>query len=354
MLDTVDLSLTIPKRAAKEIGRIQQDRLFELAEEVYTRKVPVIIVFEGWDAAGKGTSISRLIERLDPRGFKVLPTRAALPHEQRKPWLWRFWMNIPRHGQIAIFDRSWYGRVMVERVSSFCSIPDWIRAYEEINDFERTLAADGTVFVKFFLHISKAEQLRRFILLTEQPETAWQITADDWEQHRRYDEYLAAVNDMLVSTHRPLHAPWTVVPATDRNYLRYTVFQTVIRRLEEALGFEPMAEPDLSQYTEDDTRVQDVEAAKAAKAAKKAEKEAGKQAEKQTRKEARQAGQQAAAPAVEKAHNGKASKKAKKAALDALLSSGEYAAPGKQKKHKVKHPANGGADAASPEEASHA
>ena len=246
MLDTVDLSLTIPKRAAKEIGRIQQDRLFELAEEVYTRKIPVIIVFEGWDAAGKGTSISRLIEQLDPRGFKVLPTRAALPHEQRKPWLWRFWMNIPRHGQIAIYDRSWYGRVMVERVSSFCAIPDWIRAYEEINDFERTLAADGTVFVKFFLHISRAEQLRRFILLTQQPETAWQVTADDWEQHRRYDEYAAAVNDMLASTHRPPHAPWTVVPATDKNYLRYTVFQTVIRRLEEALGFEPMPEPDLS------------------------------------------------------------------------------------------------------------
>ena len=244
MLDKVDLNQSLSKDAFKRVMRDQQDRLFELAELVYERKLPAIVLFEGWDAAGKGTNIRTITERLDPRGFKVLATRAAMPHEQNKPWLWRFWMNIPRHGQIAIFDRSWYGRVLVERVAGITAIPDWIRAYEEINAFERTLAADGTVFVKFFLHISKAEQLRRFISLTMTPEDAWQVTADDWEAHRRYDEYTAAINDMLSSTSTQV-APWEVVPATNRYYCQYHVIRTVIHRLEEALHVAYSPDPDL-------------------------------------------------------------------------------------------------------------
>lgn len=241
MLDQVDLDLKLPKEIYRNIMRLQQDRLFELAELVYERKTPVMIVFEGWDAAGKGTTIRKLTEKLDPRGFKVLPTRAAQAHEQDKPWLWRFWMNIPRHGQIAIYDRSWYGRVLVERVEHLTAIPDWIRAYEEINAFERTLAADGAVFVKFFLHISKREQLRRFISLTQQTANAWQVTADDWDYHRRYDEYVVAVNDMLANTSTPI-APWDVVPATDRLYCRFHCFRTIIERMESALGVEPVKE----------------------------------------------------------------------------------------------------------------
>ena len=244
MLDSLDLTLAISKRAFKPVLKQMEDRLFELSELVYEQKRPAIIVFEGWDAAGKGTSIRTLTERLDARGYKVLPTQAARTHEKMKPWLWRFWMNIPRHGQIAIFDRSWYGRVLVERVEGLTSLPEWIAAYEEINNFERTLADDGTVFVKFWLHISKEEQLRRFIDLTQHPETAWQVAAEDWEHHRKYDEYLAAVRDMLANTHRPPHAAWTVVPATDRDYRLYTVFHTIIGQLEDALQMERLRWPE--------------------------------------------------------------------------------------------------------------
>mgnify|MGYP000978962907 CR=1 FL=1 len=246
MLEQTDLTLTLAKKAYHQIVPLQMERLLELERLVYERKTPVIMVFEGWDAAGKGTTIRKLTERLDPRGFKVLPTNAPRTHERQKPWLWRFWMQIPRHGQIAIFDRSWYGRVLVERVEGLTPVPEWIRAYEEINAFERTLAADHTVFIKCWLHISKAEQLRRFLYLSQQPELAWQVAAEDWEHHRNYDEYLAAVRDMITNTSTPV-APWTVVPATDANYRTYFVFRTLIERLEQALGVEPMTWPDVDQ-----------------------------------------------------------------------------------------------------------
>lgn len=246
MLDQIDLTLTLSKKAYKQLHTLQMTRLLELERLIYERKRPVIIVFEGWDAAGKGTTIRALTEPLDPRGFKVLPTNAPRTHERQKPWLWRFWMQLPRHGQIAIFDRSWYGRVLVERVEGLTPIPDWIRAYEEINGFERTLADDQTILIKFWLHISKAEQLRRFLYLSQQPELAWQVAAEDWEHHRKYDEYLAAVRDMLVNTHTAI-APWTVIPATNTHYRSYRVFRTLIERLETALAVDPMTWPDLTE-----------------------------------------------------------------------------------------------------------
>lgn len=236
LLKEVDLSSQLSARAYKYIRRFQRQRLYELEQAAFEAKVPSIVVFEGWDAAGKGTTIRELTRRLDPRGFKVLPTQAPRTHETRMPWLWRFWMNIPRRGQMAIFDRSWYGRVLVERVEQLTPMPEWIRAYEEINGFERTLAADGLVFIKFFLHMSRAEQLRRFILLSQDSQTAWQVSAEDWEHHRKYSEYEVAVNDMLANTHTP-YAPWTVVPTHDFNYLLYSVYRTLITRLEEALGW---------------------------------------------------------------------------------------------------------------------
>lgn len=323
MLESVDLSLTLSKTAHKGILRAQQERLFELTEISYERKVPVIIVFEGWDASGKGTAIRKLTQRLDPRGFKVLPTRAPMPHELNKPWLWRFWMNIPRHGQIAIFDRSWYGRVMVERVEGLTAIPDWIRAYEEINAFERTLAADGTVFVKFFLHISKAEQLRRFVKLTQQTETAWQVTADDWEQHRRYDDYVRAVEDMLTNTGTPELAPWYVVPATNMEYCQYRIFHTVIRRLEEALGME--LSPDVALDLVDRSLGRAKEEKKVRKAEKQAAKEPAKGADKAPAEEEEQA-----------AEKKRAKQLAKKAAKESAK--GDRTAPEAGKKKKKKQP----------------
>lgn len=234
-LHGIDLTLALPDKAYKTVLKAQMERLLELEQLVYQREVPVLIVFEGWDAAGKGTTIRRVTERMDARGFKVLATQAPRTHQKQRPWLWRFWMDIPRRGQIAIFDRSWYGRVLVERVEGLTPIPEWIRAYEEINAFERTLAADGAVFIKCWLHISRAEQLRRFLLLTNDPENAWQVTAEDWEHHRKYDEYLAAVEDMLENTDTTV-APWSVIAATDANYRTYAVFRTLITQLEQALG----------------------------------------------------------------------------------------------------------------------
>jgi polyphosphate kinase 2 (PPK2 family) len=196
MLDTLDPSHVLSKQSFKSVQREMLDRIAELAELVYEQKRAAVIVFEGWDASGKGTTIRTLTQRLDARGYKVLSTQAPRTHEKQKPWLWRFWMNIPRNGQIAIFDRSWYGRELVERVRGLTPVPEWIAAYEEINQFERTLADDGAIFLKFWLHIPRKEQLRRFIDLTAQPATAWQVTAEDWENHRLYDEYVAAVRDM--------------------------------------------------------------------------------------------------------------------------------------------------------------
>ncbi len=246
MLESIDLSLALTKKAYKPVQKKQIEHIFDLAELIYERKRPVVVVFEGWDAAGKGTTIRALTAELDARGYKVLPTQAARTHEKQKPWLWRFWMNIPRYGQIAIFDRSWYGRVLIERVEGLTSVPEWIASYEEINDFERTLAADGTVFIKFWLHISREEQLRRFIELSSDPSTAWQVTAEDRDRHLKYDEYLAAVRDMLTNTDTA-YAPWTIVPSTDRDYRLYYVFDTIIRRLEAALGLEATQWPTAKQ-----------------------------------------------------------------------------------------------------------
>jgi polyphosphate kinase 2 (PPK2 family) len=251
MLDEINLSQTLKKKAYKPIRKAQIERIFDLSELVYEQKRPVIIVFEGWDAAGKGTTIRQLTAPLDARGFKVLATQAPRTHEKRKPWLWRFWMNLPRYGQIAIFDHSWYGRVLVERVAGLTPMPQWIAAYEEINNFERTLAGDGAIFIKFWLHISKNEQLRRFMQLATEPENAWRVTAEDWENYRKYDEYLAAVRDMLNKTSTAI-APWTVVPATDSEVRLFRVFDTIVKRLEMALGLSTTTWPTLDELSKDD------------------------------------------------------------------------------------------------------
>ena len=292
MLDKIDLSLALSKKAFKSVQSDMLERIFELSEMIYEQKRPVVIVFEGWDAAGKGTTIRSITERLDARGYKVLPTQAARTHEKQKPWLWRFWMNIPRYGQIAIFDRSWYGRVLIERVEGITPVPEWIAAYEEINQFERTLADDGTIFLKFWLHISKQEQLRRFIELTQQPETAWQVVAEDWEHHRKYDEYVAAVRDMLANTNTP-YAAWTVVPSTDREYRLYTVCRTIIAHLEVSLKLEPTHWPAVEEL---DAYNATADAEKQAKKMARQLEKAESKAQKEAKKMAKQASKQAQSP----------------------------------------------------------
>jgi polyphosphate kinase 2 (PPK2 family) len=235
MLNDVDLSATMADFTFKYVRRYLRQRLYDLEKIAFDHKVPTVIIFEGWDGAGKGATIQELTRRLDPRGFKVHTTTAPRTHETKLPWLWRFWLKIPRHGELALFDRSWYRRVTIERVEAAKNDVNWLPVYQEINDFERLLADDGAVFIKFWLHISEEEQLRRFIKLRQDPEDFWQVTEAYWQRHRRYQEYYQCANQMLLQTHTA-YAPWTVIAATDPNHRDYTVYKTIIDRLETTLN----------------------------------------------------------------------------------------------------------------------
>jgi polyphosphate kinase 2 (PPK2 family) len=240
MLEKIDLTRKLSKKEYKaQLPRLQR-RLYDLEKACWDAKIPSVILFEGWDAAGKGTSINLLTSRLDPRGFKLYPIQAPRTFETHLPWLWRFWLKLPNYGEMAIFDRSWYGRVLVERVEGLTPEEEWRKGYRDIADLERTLADDGCVIIKFFLHISKEEQERRFKMLEKNPLEGWHVQPEDWEHHRKYDEYLVSIEEMLERTDTEW-GPWTIIEATDRHWARVKIFQTIIRRLEEALqerGFE--------------------------------------------------------------------------------------------------------------------
>jgi polyphosphate kinase 2 (PPK2 family) len=235
MLEKIDLNKNLPQKKYKERMPQLRNRLYDLQKACWEAGIPSVIVFEGWDAAGKGTSISALTQRLDPRGFKLYPVQAPRTYETHMPWLWRFWLKLPNYGQMAIFDRSWYGRVLVERVEELAPESLWRRAYRDIMDFERTMADDGYVVIKFWLHISKDEQRRRFKSLEKDPLTAWHVQPEDWEHHRRYEEYTVAVEEMLERTETEW-GPWTIVEATDRYWAHVKIVETIARRLQEAWG----------------------------------------------------------------------------------------------------------------------
>jgi len=234
MLDAVDLSLSLTDEAyrAEEAGL--RDRLAELQRASKEAGLPLMVAFEGWDAAGKGSSIHALTARLDPRGFTVHPIRAPRPFEAARPWLWRYWRKIPGRGEWAFYDRSWYGRVLVQRIDQLASEEQWTRAYDEICQFERALVDDGYLLVKIFLHIGKDEQRRRLEALMADPVTAWRVTPEDWQNHHRYDVWRPIYDDALERTNTDA-APWTVVPATSPNYARRAVYRTLIDALEAQL-----------------------------------------------------------------------------------------------------------------------
>jgi polyphosphate kinase 2 (PPK2 family) len=234
VLEKVDLTKRLPKETYKARLPLLRDRLYDLQKACWDATAPSVILFEGWDAAGKGTSINLLTQRLDPRGFKLHAIQAPRTYETHMPWLWRFWLKLPNYGEMAIFDRSWYGRVLVERVEGLTPEEQWRKAYRDIVNFERTIADDGCVVVKFFLHISKKEQKKRFKKLEKDPLTAWHVQPEDWEHHEKYDKYVLAIEEMLERTDTEW-GPWTIIEATDRRWARLKVFETIINRLEEAL-----------------------------------------------------------------------------------------------------------------------
>ncbi|MBQ6469157.1 MAG: polyphosphate:AMP phosphotransferase [Lachnospiraceae bacterium] len=208
-----------------ELDRLQKE-LGSLHNELYRKKIPVVIAYEGWDAAGKGGNIKRITSALDPRGYEVHPIASPEPHEKARHFLWRFWTRLPKDGHIAIFDRTWYGRVMVERLEGFCSENDWQRAYNEINEFEKELSDWGAVVIKFWVQIDSETQLARFTDRQNTPEKQWKITDEDWRNRDKWDLYEAAVNEMIRKTNTTF-APWHILESNDKKYARIKALQIV-------------------------------------------------------------------------------------------------------------------------------
>ena len=233
-LGKADLSLALSKEEYRAKLKDLQSRIRQLHGEFYLRQIPVVIGFEGWDAGGKGGAIKRLTEEMDPRGYQVHPTASPNDLEKSHHYLWRFWQNMPKDGHIAIFDRTWYGRVMVERIEGFCSTEEWQRAYQEINDMELQLAQHGTLVLKFWMQIDKDEQERRFKERMENPEKQWKITDEDWRNREKWDQYEKAVDEMLIRT-STTYAPWTIVEGNNKYYARVKVLETVVHAMEKRL-----------------------------------------------------------------------------------------------------------------------
>jgi len=234
ILNSVSPEKDISQNEYKEKLTYYQKKLSYLGYKLYARRKPVVIVYEGWDAAGKGGNIRRLTQELDPRGYEVVPVAAPSQEELAHHYLWRFWKSMPKDGHIAIFDRSWYGRVLVERVEGFCTDIEWQRAYREINDMEMHLHNHGTVIFKFWLHIDKDEQLKRFNSRESEVSKQYKITEEDWRNRDKWELYEKAVDEMLFRTSTN-YAPWTVVESNNKKYARIKTLQLVVDKLENEL-----------------------------------------------------------------------------------------------------------------------
>jgi len=239
-LAEADLSQSLSRKEQDERLEAAQTRLSQLrltlGGQISEQKIgpAVCILFEGWDASGKGGAIKRLVAELDSRHVRVVQFAAPTSDEKRHQYLWRFWPVIPGRGGMSILDRSWYGRVLVERVEGYASQKEWERAYDEINSFEASLVEDQTILVKFWMHISDEEQLRRFERRERKPLKAWKLTEEDWRNREKRGEYEEAVEAMLARTDRP-HAHWDVVAGESKRFARVSVIETVIRRIEEGM-----------------------------------------------------------------------------------------------------------------------
>jgi polyphosphate:AMP phosphotransferase len=233
-LSKEDLSLALEKDEYKTRLREAQVELRKLQRKIFEHQIPVLVLFEGWDAAGKGGAIKRLTDTLDPRSYKVHAFAAPTQEENQYHYLWRFWRRLPEAGSIGIFDRSWYGRVLVERIEGFATEEDWRRAYPEINEFEAQLTSSGYVLVKFWLHISPEEQLNRFESRQEDTFKNYKLTEEDWRNREKSNLYYVAINQAIARTTTP-NAPWTIVPANSKYYARVHVLETVIQAIKRQL-----------------------------------------------------------------------------------------------------------------------
>lgn len=235
MLENVNLKRKLSAEEYSAVLPGLQRRLYDLEKACWDHKIRSVFVFEGWDAAGKGSCIASITQRLDPRGFKLHTITAPRSFELSRPWLWRFWLLVPDQGEMAIFDQSWYMRVLQERVEQMVPESEWRAAFSDIVDFERMLADDGTIVVKFFLHISRKEQERRFRKLEADPLESWRVTKEDWFRHKKYREYLTATEEMLERT-ETAEGPWTIIEGTNRRWAKVKILTTIIASLEHRLG----------------------------------------------------------------------------------------------------------------------
>lgn len=234
ILKTVNSNQKISDSNYKKQLSFYQEKIRNLVYKMYEKRKAVIIAYEGWDAAGKGGNIKRISQRLDPRGYEVIPIAAPSKEELSYHYLWRFWNNIPKDGHVAIFDRTWYGRVLVERIEGFCSEEDWNRAFKEINDMEFNITNHETLIIKFWLQIDKNEQLNRFNMRMDNPLKRYKITDEDWRNREKWDIYERATNDMLAKTSTE-YAPWVIIESNNKKYARIKALKYVVEKLEEFL-----------------------------------------------------------------------------------------------------------------------
>ncbi|MBE9223660.1 polyphosphate:AMP phosphotransferase, partial [Cyanobacterium stanieri LEGE 03274] len=234
-LDRVDLTVHLPKDEYKTRLKSAQVELRKLQRQIFEKKLGVVLLFEGWDAAGKGGAIKRVTDILDPRNYKVHAFAAPTEEENKHHYLWRFWRKLPQLGNIGIFDRTWYGRVLVERIENFATEVEWRRAYREINEFEAQLATDNYLIIKFWIHISQEEQLNRFEARKNDPFKNYKLTDEDWRNREQWNLYDVAVNQAIARTSTPL-APWKIVPGDDKYYARVYVLETIVNAIKKKLN----------------------------------------------------------------------------------------------------------------------
>ena len=234
-VDDIDHSKVLDPEEYKKVLKDLQKRLFRLENIMYQKRIPLILMYEGWDAAGKGGNIKRVAQALDARAYTIYPSPAPTKPELMHPFLWRYWTRLPKAGHVGMYDRSWYGRVLVERVEGFATPEEWGRAYDEINEFEHDLVDWGAILLKFWVDVSPEEQLHRFQDREADPSKQWKITEDDWRNREKYPQYKAAIDDMfrLTST---TYAPWIILESDDKRYARVKALKHIVKALEKRMG----------------------------------------------------------------------------------------------------------------------